>query len=205
MSESGVVSPPALSVAELPDDPETLLGALAALEQPDVGVSLLIYVLIAVCVLALMLVVAGLRRWWRRRRRRREAMRWMGAAESSLEQLRERLQISPQEHGNESDIDAQTRRDILAEASVLARRVALVAERRAVIAPLAGDDWLAELDRLTGEGERFQRGAGRALAVGPYEASPRYSRDNLDAVLTDLEALIEGVAKHQRLSFTHSP
>ena len=205
MSESGLVSPPELPVAELPDDPEALLGALAALEQPSVGVSPLIYVMIAVCVFALILVVAGLRRWWRRRRQRREALRWVGAAEDAIAQLRERLPNSSVQQSNEPEIDVQTRRDILAEASVLARRVALVTEPRAVIAPLSGDDWLAELDRLTGEGERFQRGAGRALAVGPYEASPRYSRDSLRAVLTDLEALVKGVVNRQRMSFTNSP
>ncbi len=201
-----------LPVAELPDDPEVLLSALAALEQPAVGVSLLVYVLSAACALLLVLLVTRLWRWSVKRTRYRLALSWTESAESALAELRGRLQspLANQYPETESvlepvlELDIATRRDILAEASVLARRVALVAEPRAAIAPLSGYAWLAELDRLAGDTNLFTSGQGRLLAAGPYQVSPQCSSADLGDLLSALELLIRGVANRQRASLVSS-
>jgi len=58
--------------------------------------------------------------------------------------------------------------DPAAIATVL-RRTALSAFPRDQVASLAGPDWLAFLDR-TYSGSKFSKGAGKVLAVAPYQS-----------------------------------
>lgn len=58
-----------------------------------------------------------------------------------------------------------------AETSALLKRVALARFSRREVAALAGEDWLAFLDRTGGDG-RFRSGPGRPLAEASY-APPR--------------------------------
>lgn len=186
-----------IAVADLPSDPEVLLAALAALEQPPTGIAPLVFVVAALTLITLLLSAFWVRRVLAERQRRILARRWKSSAHTELEHLRTRLKANVDQAARAEDVDAQTRHEILAGASVLARRVALLAEPRAAIAPLSGDRWLSELDRLTGEGKRFRHGPGRALANGPYEPCPHYSRRNLAALLDSLDALIEGVDRRR--------
>ena len=72
--------------------------------------------------------------------------------------------------------------DIAAQLSLLVRRTALAAFPRAQVAPLAGKEWLAFLDRSL-DGTGFSDGVGRLLASAPYAPIPPGERD--------LAALIE--------------
>jgi len=57
--------------------------------------------------------------------------------------------------------------EFLAQISQLLRRIALTRYPHQDVAPLSGTDWLRFLD-VSGGGGRFERGAGRVLAEGPY-------------------------------------
>ncbi len=89
--------------------------------------------------------------WWRTARARRAAL-----AELSALRRRWRGGEPPQA--------------VAAQVSVLLRRTALSRDRRAEVAGLAGERWLAYLDR-TGGGGAFAGGAGRCLADAPYGGS----------------------------------
>jgi hypothetical protein len=89
-------------------------------------------------------------KWWRRQRVRRSAL-----AELAAIGRRRRAGASP--------------RSVVADVSALLRRVALSADSRRDVAGLAGDRWLAYLDRRCGEAPGgFTRGPGRCLAEAPY-------------------------------------
>lgn len=68
------------------------------------------------------------------------------------------------------------------ELSVLLRRVALRRYPREQVAALAGDAWLAFLDRAMGQETPFQSGVGRVLAVGPYAPAPAVETEALLAL-----------------------
>jgi Ca-activated chloride channel family protein len=72
--------------------------------------------------------------------------------------------------------------EIAARLSLLVRRTALAAFSRARVAPLAGEEWLAFLDRSL-DGTGFSDGVGRLLASAPYAPIPPGERE--------LAALIE--------------
>jgi hypothetical protein len=61
-------------------------------------------------------------------------------------------------------------KEFVSRLSVLVRRTALAAFPRETIAPLAGSDWLAFLDR-SWSGLQFTRGPGRLLASAPYQST----------------------------------
>jgi Domain of unknown function (DUF4381) len=65
--------------------------------------------------------------------------------------------------------------------SLLVRRTALAAFPREQVAPLAGEAWLAFLDRSF-DGTDFSAGAGRLLASAPYELVPPGDRQLADLV-----------------------
>ncbi len=54
--------------------------------------------------------------------------------------------------------------------ALLVRRTALAVFPRETVAPLAGKEWLAFLDRSYG-GSEFSQGAGRSLSRSPYQRS----------------------------------
>lgn len=93
--------------------------------------------------------------WFVHRRRRRNA--WRRTALDAFRQLRRQYQ---------SDQPAAHR--IVAELSVLMRRVAISRFPREEAAKLSGEQWLAFLDRNSVEGAGFQSWPGRLLVVAPY-------------------------------------
>lgn len=73
---------------------------------------------------------------------------------------------------------------MVAQLSVLLRRVAISRYPQAEVASLTGEAWLAFLDETLGEGTPFQSGAGRVLLSGPYATTA-------DVDATALHALAE--------------
>ena len=183
-------------VAQLPDDPQALLAGLAGLEHPPVGASPWVFVLAAMAALCVLLLSSLVYRWWRRRQRLNAAGAWKLAADHELSDLRERVLSASDETSPDDTLDPGFCASILGDASVLTRRIALVAEPRADIAPLSGAAWLTELDRLACS-EQFTTGSGQLLATGPYERSPRHKRSVLLGLVDAIEILSERVARHQ--------
>jgi hypothetical protein len=67
--------------------------------------------------------------------------------------------------------DGTASRQTAAQLSLLMRRTALAAFPRETVAPLAGKEWLAFLDRSFA-GTEFSDGPGRLLASAPYSPKP---------------------------------
>jgi hypothetical protein len=61
---------------------------------------------------------------------------------------------------------------LVADISILLRRLALARLPRQAIAGIHGEEWLKELDRLGNTGSGFSRGIGRVLLEGPYGGQP---------------------------------
>ena len=183
-------------VAQLPDDPQALLAGLATLEHPPVGVSPWIFVLAAIAALCVLLLSIRVYRWWRHRQHLNAARAWKVEAEHALGELRERVLAASDEQNTNDTLDPGVCASILGDASILTRRIALVAEARADVAPLSGAAWLAELDRLACS-EQFTSGDGQLLAAGPYERSPRHNRSVLLGLVDAIELLSKRVAQHQ--------
>ena len=59
--------------------------------------------------------------------------------------------------------------ELLAQLSILLRRIALRRYSREQVASLTGSDWLRFLD-ATGGGGDFEHGVGQVLETGPYQA-----------------------------------
>lgn len=175
-----------VAVADLPNDPEALLAALAALEQPASGVSLPLLLLTSVLALGLLCAIYLALRAFVSHRRRRAALAWKPLAEARLAALNTRL--------NEAPMPSAEQVHWLAEASVLARQLALVAQPRSAVAPTSGSPWLAQLDALAG-GDHFSTSGAQVIADGPYRPQPSYSQDTLSDVLVALEGLLDGVAQ----------
>lgn len=74
--------------------------------------------------------------------------------------------------------------ELIAGVSMLLKRVALSRFPRLDVAALTGADWLVFLDRTGGAG-RFERGAGRVLADGPYAPAPSCDAEALLALARD--------------------
>ena len=130
-----------------------------------------------VVALALTLAAIGLALAWRHRRRARAANAWRRAARAELRALRARV----------GDASAG---DIVADASVLARRSLLAIRPREEIASLTGERWLQALDAASG-GSAFTEGQGQRLAHGPYERAPSATADELGALLDAVATLID--------------
>ncbi|MEJ2440040.1 MAG: DUF4381 domain-containing protein [Gammaproteobacteria bacterium] len=103
--------------------------------------------------LGLLVLVLLLGAFWLWRRHRRQAYRRV--ASKQLAQLRTGMQ------------QGQADTAIIAELSILLRRVAISRYGRDQVAALHGPDWLAFLDR-TGRTDAFTR-QGRALLDAPYQ------------------------------------
>ncbi len=71
---------------------------------------------------------------------------------------------------------------LVAELSILLRRVALTRFPRHQVAGLSGAEWLNFLDRTGGKGE-FAQGAGKILAYGPYRPQVETDRESLLALV----------------------
>jgi hypothetical protein len=120
---------------------------------------------IAIAVL-LAAAIAGVWQWLRNRRAnryRREAL----AELKRIAQAPGRMSSQP----------------IAAQLSLLVRRTALAAFPRKTVAPLAGEEWLAFLDRSF-SGTEFSGGPGRLLASAPY--SPKSPDETQLAALVKL-------------------
>lgn len=170
---------------------DALLAALADARLPAVGLSWPMLSLVALaCVLALAALAVLLLRWRQRRRRQAAARAWRQAAQQALSTL---------EHGGralEHDADPAAAQRWLSQASVLARRVALVAFEREEIAGLTGDAWLARLDALLGE-KRFSEPPVDVLAAGPYRAPQVLESGTPAAITAALQALIDAVERRR--------
>lgn len=150
---------------------EELLAALADPHAPPVSPwpAPLWWALAALAAVALALAF----RAWRGRRR----ASWRREARRELAALRARLgRAEPDE--------------ILAAASVLARRTLLAVAPRETVASLHGEPWLAALDNAAGV-TLFVRGHGRLLASAPYRRRPAVGAAELEGLLDALAALIE--------------
>ena len=101
--------------------------------------------------------------------RHRQRARWRNEVMDSLTAL---------ENSREAASDPMW---LVAEVSVLLRRVALCGHDRDDVAGLSGASWLAFLDR-TGGGGQFAEGAGRILATGPYARREEFDAEGLLAV-----------------------
>lgn len=95
-----------------------------------------------------------------------------------LQRARRRHRILSELEGLRTE---QSGPSLITGVSTLLKRVALRRFPRLDVAALTGTDWLAFLDRTGGDG-RFQRGAGRVLAEGPYAPSPQCDADALLAL-----------------------
>ncbi len=111
------------------------------------------WILLALCVLAVMAGVYWLYRRWRSNRYRREAM-------AELLQLR----IDYQDHGDDGRY--------LDQLQGLLKRVALTRFKREEVAGLTGESWVAFLDR-TSRSQEFSMGKGQLLIQGNYEPEPQ--------------------------------
>jgi Domain of unknown function (DUF4381) len=103
--------------------------------------------------------------WWLRHRRANRYRREALAELKRIEEVREGM--------------AQ---QSVSQLSLLVRRTALAAFPRNTVAPLAGEQWLAFLDRSFG-GSEFSGDLGRLLASAPYSPDPPSE--------TQLAALVE--------------
>lgn len=101
-----------------------------------------------------LLVIAGLIAWHRRRSKGQRSQRQLALRE--LERIENRF-------GQQQDNEQQ----VLANLSVLLRRIAVNRYPREHVASLTGKRWLQFLDSVTGMDD-FSKGAGCALAEAPY-------------------------------------
>jgi hypothetical protein len=131
--------------------------------------------------LLLGLIVLMIAVWlWRRRAARRG---WVNDARQELDALRSR------------PIDSAVHcRERLGEYSVLLRRVALATAPREQVAGLTGEQWLAQLDRLSGT-QRFSREVGVLLRDAPYRKSVAVSADDLRQLDSATEHLLRQAAR----------
>lgn len=116
--------------------------------------------------LLLLLLLWGLVNFRRRSRLKRGAL-------ASLRQL----SIQYQQDGDTQQLVAQL--------SVLLRRLALTIHPRRQVAALTGDDWLAFLDQgvtLDGQRQAFSEGVGRALIEAPYNPASQVDSKALVAL-----------------------
>ena len=107
-------------------------------------------VLAAVIVLILLLIVV---------RRSVRLRRWRREARAAIVQLKQQHKQHP-----------ETGREVVAQLSVLMRRVATTRFPAAEVASLTGDQWLLFLDSQSKRDHAFQQGAGRLLADAPYRS-----------------------------------
>ncbi len=107
-------------------------------------------VLIILLLIAIIWISLRAYRYYRRQQIKRLAM-----------QRIQQLQMAHQKH-------TQPPQQIIAELSILLRRVALAYFKRADIAGLYGEKWLTFLDD-TGESKSFRHPAGELLITAPYQ------------------------------------
>ena len=118
------------------------------------------WLLALLLLLVLMLLARRSYRHYRRWRRRRAILNILTRLQSDFEQNRDATQL-------------------LAELSILLRRVALARFPRHTSAGLKGSEWLAFLDKTGGNGG-FAQGPGHMLATAPY--TPHTELDRPDAL-----------------------
>jgi len=102
-------------------------------------------------ILAVIIIGILARRYYLRTRTRRYALKEL-----------ERMQVRFTEHGE--------RQRLLNELNMLLRRMAMINYDREKISPLAGQHWLAFLDR-SGQTQEFSQGVGQVL-IQAYQPSP---------------------------------
>jgi len=126
----------------------------------------------------LLLVLVAAAFFWRRRREhmRRSAV---SVARRELEALRRRAQ-------------EQEPVRVVAELSVLLRRLAISLFPRRATAGLTGAEWLGFLDRPFAE-RPFSEGPGRILVEAPYR--PRVDKDEIMPLFPLCESWIEATSK----------
>lgn len=119
-------------------------------------------------------ILIGLFIWFRRRQRDN----WRRAALAELARLRQQCADQP-----------TTVHTIIAELSVLLRRVAISCFPRTEVAMLHGDKWLAFLNRSLDE-PLFQSEQSRLLAVAPYAPNTSITPDDLAVLFTLCESWV---------------
>lgn len=171
-----------------PDDQSALLEQLrdVALPQaPGLWPPAPGWWLLAALFVALALALAAWRlRWlqrWHSAREHRRAARVTWRAVALAEH--ERLAALPQEN-------AAQRAQLLAELSVLMRRVALATGERQQAAGLIDASWLAQLDRIDGDAGNYSRGVGRLLTRHPYMRPEALAEASIGELLALTQATI---------------
>lgn len=166
------------------DERDALLAQLSGLQTPPVSH----WPAIGWWLLALLLLVAIFGVLWLWQRHRQAA--WRREARSELQALRATVGSRPAE-------------EILQGASVLARRLLLIAEPRSQVAALHGEPWLERLDSAAGQ-PVFTHGFGRLLLEQPYQRAPQVPPDDLHALLDALTVLLAAIRPHQRPVYQRS-
>lgn len=132
---------------------------------------------IALLLFVAMLVVCI--QWIRRKRRFRRENNWKKTA------IQQHLQLC--DLARAGNVPATS---VIAEASVLIRRVSLTQLPREQTASLTDDQWLAVLDEI-GQTNEYSQGAGRLLTRHPYMRPQDIDRSELDALLKLLKTTID--------------
>ena len=129
------------------------------------------------------LIGAGLAWGATRAYRRWRANRYRRAALLELDRIR-RLASRP-----------SSRNAALRELPVLVKRTVLSSAERAGVGSLAGEEWLAYLDR-TRDGDRFTRGAGRRLLDLAYGSEARLAALGEDEIAGLFDLLRQWISRH---------
>lgn len=127
----------------------------------------------------LLVLLAASIRFIRQRLKFRRENNWKKSATHLYKQLCERA--------SEGKVPSTS---IIADASVLMRRVVLTQEPREHTASLTDDQWLAVLDKI-GQTNEYSQGAGRLLTRHPYMRPQDIDRNELDALLNLIKTTID--------------
>ena len=96
-------------------------------------------------------------------------------------QKKQRLNLAMDPFEQLSNDQSLSPQDWLNELSILLRRIAINVNGRNDVAGLVGNDWLSYLDR-SGNTQAFTQGAGKVLAVQPYQPAVEYDREAITEI-----------------------
>jgi len=162
------------------EDQQALLDQLHGLQLPEVSpVPAIGWWLLAAMMCALFFVYRHYKKTYRQRFWYRQALVEISAIRDNPAQL--------------------SLQDRLSKCSVLARQLAMVAIPRAQAAGTVGDDWLLQLDSLSGQ-TRFSKGAGQLLAQAPYQAKPTIAEHQITEISDSLEQLANTMLRSRTTS-----
>lgn len=162
---------------------DELLAQLRDVQAPPVSAIPAIgwWVVVLICVLALVSLV-----WFFTQRYQKRG--WHREAKEQLIAIRA---VAGKQPVNQT----------LSAASKLTRQVVLAVRPRTDVASLHGQAWLAELDSVCGK-PLFADGYGNLLELGPYQRTPQIAQHDLDELLDVVDVLIDSAASQYRKSGT---